>query len=435
MLESIRMKGFKSYLDATLNLSPLTILIGENASGKSNAIEALKLLSWIAQGSGLSSIALMVQKNSNKIRGLVNELGFHGKDIFEFIFNSCNASWSQYRIRLGTTEDGQLFIDEEELRGPPESRLLFRTFSSPSGAGSMKLEYKTFHGRKMDLQKISTNQMPAIIQLDNRALIDKRYKTAQREIPRVAAECRDELSKMAFVDPLPSKMRGYSFRDQRSLYVDCSNISGVLHGLRENSDSWKMIFEFIKSLPEQEIIGIYFIKTGRGDVMVQLEEGFGRDRRRYDATLLSDGTLRVLAAAAAVLSAPKGSLVVIEEIDNGVHPSRVISLLEKLLNVARSRELRVLISTHNPALLDGLPASEISKVMVSYRNQDTGASELIQMGDIQNFPILAAKGKPGQLMTNGTIDDFIKKNPGPEENRKRALSWIESFDKYEGQDS
>lgn len=435
MLESIRIKGFKSYLDATLNLSPLTILIGENASGKSNAIEALKLLSWIAQGSGLSTIAMMVQKNSNKIRGLVNELGFHGQDMFEFTFNCCNASWSQYRIQLGITEDGRLFIDEEELRGSPKSQLLFRTFSSSSGTGSMKLEYKTFNGRKMDLQKISTNQMPAIIQLDNLALIDKRYNTAQQEIPRVSAECRDELSKTVFVDPLPSKMRGYSFRDQRSLYEDCSNISGILYGLHKNSDSKKIIFEFIKSLPEQEVIGIYFIETGRGDVMVQLEEGFGPERRRYDATLLSDGTLRVLAAAAAVLSAPKGSLVVIEEIDNGVHPSRVSHLLERLASVARARELRILISTHNPALLDGLPAREISKVMVSYRNPDTGASELIQMGDIQNFPILAAKGKPGQLMTNGTIDDFIKKNPGPEENRKRALSWIESFDKYESQNS
>jgi hypothetical protein len=32
----------------------------------------------------------------------------------------------------------------------------------------------------------------------------------------------------------------------------------------------------------------------------------------------------VLAVAAALLSAPAGSLVVIEEIDNGVHPSRVV---------------------------------------------------------------------------------------------------------------
>ena len=41
MLSSIRIQKFKSYRDATLHLAPLTVLIGANASGKSNAIEAL----------------------------------------------------------------------------------------------------------------------------------------------------------------------------------------------------------------------------------------------------------------------------------------------------------------------------------------------------------------------------------------------------------
>ena len=45
-------------------------------------------------------------------------------------------------------------------------------------------------------------------------------------------------------------------------------------------------------------------------------ETFGGKPTAYDASLLSDGTLRVLAIAAAMLSAPEGSLVVIEQIDN-----------------------------------------------------------------------------------------------------------------------
>lgn len=56
--------------------------------------------------------------------------------------------------------------------------------------------------------------------------------------------------------------------------------------------------------------------------MVSLTESFGGQLKRYDASLLSDGTLRVLSIAAALLSAPVGTMVVIEEIDNGVHPSR-----------------------------------------------------------------------------------------------------------------
>ena len=41
MLSSFTIEGFKSYREATLKLAPLTVLIGANASGKSNAVEAL----------------------------------------------------------------------------------------------------------------------------------------------------------------------------------------------------------------------------------------------------------------------------------------------------------------------------------------------------------------------------------------------------------
>ena len=435
MLESIRIQNFKSYRDATLDLSPLTILIGANSSGKNNAIEVLKLLSWIAQGNTLSSIASMVQERNHEIRGLVGELGFRGKCSFEFSCTGSNASWSQYKIRLGTTMDGQLFVDEEELRSASESFPIFRATPLLNNFDQMKLEYNSYGDQGVNVSTISTNQMLAIVQFDNPALIEREYKTAREKIPIAASECRNELRKMVFISPLPSEMRSYSFRKQKSLSENGSNISGVLYQLCKDQESKHMISEFIKSLPEQDVIDIDFIETERGDVMVRLKESFGGEPRTYDATLLSDGTLRVLAAAAVVLSAQKGSLVVVEEIDNGVHPSRAIRLLEQLAKIANSKDLRILINTHNPALLDGLPPRAISKVMVTYRNPDTGASELIRMDDIQNFPVLAARGKLGQLMTEGTIDDFIKKNPGPEENRRRALSWIESLHSLESQDS
>lgn len=47
MLTAFTLEDFRSYRQATLPLSALTVLIGANASGKSNAIEGLRLLSWL----------------------------------------------------------------------------------------------------------------------------------------------------------------------------------------------------------------------------------------------------------------------------------------------------------------------------------------------------------------------------------------------------
>ena len=68
----------------------------------------------------------------------------------------------------------------------------------------------------------------------------------------------------------------------------------------------------------------------RGEVYLELVENFGNQERSQSAGLLSDGTLRVLAIAAALLSVQEGSTVVIEEVDNGIHPSRARQLLETM---------------------------------------------------------------------------------------------------------
>jgi predicted ATPase len=58
------------------------------------------------------------------------------------------------------------------------------------------------------------------------------------------------------------------------------------------------ILGFIQSLPEQDIAGLSFLEEPRGGKLVQLIETFGGRTDERDASLLSDGTLRVLAIAA-----------------------------------------------------------------------------------------------------------------------------------------
>ena len=89
MLSSFTIKNFKSYREATLKLAPLTVLIGANASGKSNAIEGLRLLSWMAAGNRLSSFRYAWQDKDRAIRGKASELGFQGGRAFSL---SCNSS-------------------------------------------------------------------------------------------------------------------------------------------------------------------------------------------------------------------------------------------------------------------------------------------------------------------------------------------------------
>jgi len=56
MIKEVRLENWKSFPKATLYLDPLTVLIGTNASGKSNVLDALEFLSQIAQGKEIPTI-------------------------------------------------------------------------------------------------------------------------------------------------------------------------------------------------------------------------------------------------------------------------------------------------------------------------------------------------------------------------------------------
>ena len=56
VIESIHLKRFKNFQDATLKLGPLTILIGANAAGKSNLRDAFLFLHGIGRGYTLAEI-------------------------------------------------------------------------------------------------------------------------------------------------------------------------------------------------------------------------------------------------------------------------------------------------------------------------------------------------------------------------------------------
>ncbi|MCB0063935.1 MAG: ATP-binding protein, partial [Caldilineaceae bacterium] len=248
---------------------------------------------------------------------------------------------------------------------------------------------------------------------------------ARTVIPEVTKKFQAALQQILFLDPNPHNMGEYSFIVDQQLQGDGANLSSVLYDLCEVQGQKRDVLQFIRSLPEQDIVDIAFIQTPRNEVMLQLTESFGGQERRRDAPLLSDGTLRILAVAAALLSADEGSFVIIEEIDNGVHPSRAGLLLQNIRKVAVQRGLRVLLTSHNPALLDALPDSAIPNVVFCYRDPASGASELLRLADLGDYPDLIARGPLGELLTDGILDRFVKEQRSPDQKQRDALQWLE----------
>ncbi len=433
MLTAITLEDFKSYRQATLPLSALTVLIGANASGKSNVIEGMRLLSWLAQGQKLSAIRFAVQSGDQVVRGKLEDLAYQRGESFGLGVHTNATEWNHLSMRLSRRADG-LHITAESLTHDGAKVPLYTLDQPSSGQGTdAGVAYNNFANGGNKPHVACTDQTAIFTQLTSPATFDAKHKVSRDRIPPVTKDLEQWLSAVLFLDPLPAQMRDYAFPSDKELQGSGRNVSAVLFncwgpdekaGDEPFSSNRAAILNFIQSLPEQDIAGLSFLEEPRGGVMVQLTETFGGRMDERDASLLSDGTLRVLAIAAAMLSAPEGSLVVIEEIDNGVHPSRAHHLLQQIQDIASQRNLRVLLSTHNPAMLDALPDSAVPEVVFCYRHPEDGASRLVRLADVPDYPELIAQGSLGHLMTSGTLERFVKHHPTGEARKQRALDWL-----------
>ena len=436
MLATFTFSNFKSFRDAQLPLGPLTVLIGANAAGKSNAIEALRLLSWLAQGQKLSSIQYAVNSADRVVRGRVVDLCLRGQSQFGLGCVTDDLHWNLLSMQISIRE-GELHISAEKIEQDTVTVPLYDMDQPSKGLNTdAGVAYNNFSRGRNKPHITVSDQMAVFAQLESAVSFNASHKKTQETIPEVAKRFQSLLSNILFLDPVPARMREYSFTNDKRLLGDGTNLSSVLHRLwGADADAHAepyvtqraAILAFIQSLPEQDIAGLSFLDGPRGEVMLQLMETFGGTPTPYDASLLSDGTLRVLAIAAAMLSAQEGSLVVIEEIDNGVHPSRARHLLDSIRSIAERRKLRVLLSTHNPAMLDALPDGAVPDVVFCYRDPESGASKLIRMHEIPDVPELLIQGPLGHLMTSGALERFVKTHRRSEARKQKAKQWLESL--------
>lgn len=429
MLTSIQLTNFKSYRQARLDLAPLTFLVGPNASGKSNALEGIRLLNWLAKGKRLDDIERDIQGGDAVVRGQARDLFRVYGEPFSLEAHLADApeGWCDFSITIEQLSD-QLVVAGEQITHPDQKVPLYRVDSEPTEhSDEISVAYNNFRQGRNKPRIPCSSRQAVFYQLETPGRFHHSHAESQELIPGVARALRETLRNIVFLDPRPAQMRDYEYAGDKHLKEDGSNLSAVIYQLCQNPAGKQALLDFIRSLPEQDITDIQFIETPRQDVMVSLEETFGEQQRFVDAPLLSDGTLRVLAVGAALLSAPEGALLIIEEVDNGVHPSRADVLVRQIRDLASQRQLRVLMTSHNPALLDALPDEALADVLCCYRDPQQGDSRLVRLGDMERYSELVAQGPLGQLMTRKVLERFLKDDTSPEQRRDAALAWLKEL--------
>jgi len=414
MITELLLENWKSYEKATLHIDPLSVLIGTNASGKSNALDALLMLNRVASGVMLTS-ALKGDGVQIPLRGGVEWAARRPGSTFALGVTCRADDLTDYQYRLeGSIRENRCDLYAEQL-----TRIKYRLGkdgSRKSQAGSIRLfrtdscteDSPTIVARLYNEKQGSPRQLsrahPVLFQLVGQKL----RQEIQDGVSTVISALRD----IFILDPIPSHMRDYSPLAER-LESDARNIAGVLAALpnEKQQEIEAVLTRYARQLPERDIRRVYAETVGKfnSDAMLYCEEHWldEGETPTVDARGMSDGTLRFLAILTALLTRPKSSLLVIEEVDNGLHPSRARLLLEMLKTVGAQRGVDVLVTTHNPALLDAMGTEMVPFITVANRDPATGHSVLTLLEELDQLPKLLAQGPIGRLSSQGLIEQSL----------------------------
>lgn len=422
MIKSFIFENFKSFEKAELYMEDFTTLVGTNSSGKSNAIEGIKILSEIVTGIDLNIILDGSKSAKNPIRGGSNSCCRFKTTAFRL---GCLVDLDEeydlsYDIKISVSD--KIYIEEERLykiRNNQTDRRTGKIFKTKSPiskeSGDIKVEYSNgIQGRNPDITCIRTSSILA--QMQTKMPRDtEMYIENGKYIDLVI----DNLKKIVILNPIPAEMREYNRINDNEIKMNCENISSVLYSVCNNAQSKQKLLDSIANLPEMKVVDIEFIKTKLGDVIFALKEQYASNAEIVDARMLSDGTLRSIAMLATALICEENSVLVVEEIDNGIHPGKVKSLINLLEEICRARKVDVIVTTHNAILLNEYSKNMLIGVSVVYREKQKFTSKFISFIDIEDYHKLIISGGLGDAMVNDSLIRAIK-----EEKKEQDFSWV-----------
>lgn len=425
-IKQVTLHNWKSFDSAELYIDPLTVLIGLNASGKSNMIDALSLLQRLTQLNIYE--ALTGNTYVPELRGGIENVVLDGlSELTLTVLVGTDDPNQDYRYTLALAIPNQSDIPRDGLLKKEELFSINKKTTQEEAKQNNILYSKKalFKAEDRSKNSIRSDKNIQVTLYDNEhesSFWTSRSKTIlsqlslmklHQEIAAGVKAVSEALTRIFILDIIPQNVQKY-VRIERQLASDGSNIAGVLAALSapEKAEIEKQISAFASRLPEQEITEIHAetVEPLHTDAMLLCKEKIGNRTRQVDVRSLSDGTLRFLSLIVAALTCPTGSLLVVEEIDNGIHPSRAKLLLEMLQEVGEERGVDVLATTHNVALLNQLTPDWYPFVTVAHRNP-AGYSTLTLLEDVADLPRLMGLGPLGTVAANGSLEQALNHQP------------------------
>ena len=223
---------------------------------------------------------------------------------------------------------------------------------------------------------------------------------------------------MGFLHLVPDRMREPSIPGQTVLGDGGENLPTVLDALCADPAKKEMLTHWTRELTPMDVADFVFREGPDGKVHLVLQE---RNGREISAQSASDGTLRFLAMLAALLGSHPAHLYFLEEIDNGIHPSRLNLLIDLIEQQTEKGKTQVIATTHSPQLLSMIGDKTFENTSVVCRLEDSEDAIIRPVAELPNAKELRKSQGLGRLLAGGWMEtalNFTEADKSGEERSK-----------------
>lgn len=301
MLSKVSIKNFKSLRDVTVDLERFTVFVGPNASGKTSILQALDLLCRYYR----------MEQPTNVGREITHGLTRGAGEPAELAVEDDGVKWYRYRTRSPETQSGG-------------GRNVLRPAWDGSGRGVSTVpsrEWKEWNGIPN-----SPSPLPQSVFL--------RLEASKLAQPRAS-------------EPDPTVMAP----DGTGLHSALANIA------LSDPESWQVLQHQLRQIVPT-VRRLRHTMKGPQNAPALLFDMHGADS--LSAEQVSEGTLLVLGLLTSLHAPTRPNLVLLDDLDRGLHPKAQRELVGLLRGVLDSNpELQILATTHSPYLLGSMEPTEV----------------------------------------------------------------------------
>ena len=404
MLRRLRLVDFKSFADEAVELAPLTLLVGANASGKSNCLDALRFLQQARADQSIVEILDGEQRPGagpnawQGLRGGSKEASRIGAESFLIESTWDIPEWPEedvsfmHRIRCRTVP--RPTWQEEGIYADDARPLLVARAIAHGESGTRRIEWTSPTGSVETTNGHDHSILGSVGPGHPRVITDEAVDAAMALNAGFESIVELEIN--------PARMRGYGKTNRAEMDFNGGNFSGALWTLCRDPVQKRSLVEWLTEVLAPEIAELDFIHVEElGDVMAMLVE---RDGKRISSRSLSDGTLRFLGMLVALRTAASGSVFLVEEIDGGLHPARLHVLVEFLEALARERRLQIIATTHSPVMLQAVPRETLLSAVVFGRVPEHEGTIMRRLGDLPRFEETLERTGIDELFSTGWLE-------------------------------